>query len=355
MKTGKTLTELAQEIDRQAKAKRDFIAPTTQLDMVLESKEGAQVPTMKVNGHGQFAVTEVAHEQIANRLGIPQKYYDRLRNDAPTLLTNNVNHWLHTKPEKRMVRTLDSNMRALLSDRYRPLDYFDTAETALPLIQEMGCRIESAELTERRLYIKAVTDRLTVEVKKGDVIQAGIVISNSEVGLGSVRVEPMIFRLVCLNGMISADAGMKKYHVGRGHGEGDMAEEFFRDATRMADDRAFWMKVQDVIRGAFNKDIFERIARRLTDSATEIIDADPVEVVEVVQEKYQLNDTERSGILTHLIKGGDLSRYGLVQAITRMSQDVPSYDRATELERLGGQVLELPRQDWRTIAEVGKN
>ena len=43
-----------------------------------------------------------------------------------------------------------------------------SAESVLPTIQEMGCRVESAELTERRLYIKAVTERMTFEVKKGD-------------------------------------------------------------------------------------------------------------------------------------------------------------------------------------------
>jgi hypothetical protein len=36
------------------------------------------------------------------------------------------------------------------------------------------------------MYIKAICPRIQAEVKKGDIVQAGIAISNSEVGMGSV-------------------------------------------------------------------------------------------------------------------------------------------------------------------------
>jgi hypothetical protein len=38
--------------------------------------------------------------------------------------------------------------------------------------------------------------------------------------------------------------------------------------------------------------------------------------------------------------------------VTRMSADVESYDRATELERVGAKVIELPKHEWREIAEA---
>ena len=36
---------------------------------------------------------------------------------------------------------------------------------------------------------------------------------------------------------------------------------------------------------------------------------------------------------------GDCSQYGLINAVTRASQDIEDYGRATELERLGGELL----------------
>lgn len=62
------------------------------------------------------------------------------------------------------------------------------------------------------MYIKVVNERIQTEVVPGDIVQAGILISNSEVGMGSVSVKPLIYRLVCTNGMV-ADVGVGKRHV----------------------------------------------------------------------------------------------------------------------------------------------
>lgn len=351
MKSGRSLQEIAVELERQQTQKRDFVAPTTELNMIADTTvDRKSTHYLNVNGYGSFPVTDTAHEQIGSRIGIPKTYYDRMRNEAPALLSINVNHWFNGEKENRMVRTLDGRARAFLSNKFRPLDNLDLAQTVLPVLAEMRVHVESSELTERRLYVKAVTEKLSVEIKKGDVVQAGIVISNSEIGLGSVKVEPMVYRLVCLNGMIATDAGMRKYHVGRSGSEGDMASEFFRDETRKADDKAFWMKVRDVVRGSFSKDIFERIAHAMIESTARTIDADPVKVVEVVRRTFTpATETEGSGILQHLIKGGDLTQYGLVNAVTRFSQDVKDYDRATELERSGGDILGLDDGAWNRL------
>lgn len=63
------------------------------------------------------------------------------------------------------------------------------------------------------------------------------------------------------------------------------------------------------------------------------------------------NEGERKGILGRLIADADLTRYGLHSAITRYSQDeAVNYDRATELERIGGDVIELAANDWKALA-----
>ena len=43
----------------------------------------------------------------------------------------------------------------------------------------------------------------------------------------------------------------------------------------------------------------------------------------------------------YLITGGDFSLYGLANAVTRFSQDVESYDRATKLEEIGYSVMTM--------------
>ena len=176
-----------------------------------------------------------------------------------------------------------------------------------------------------------------------------MVISNSEVGLGALKVEPLIYRLICTNGMIAQDYSKKRYHVGRNAEEGE-AYELFRSETLKADDRAFFLKVQDTVRAAVDVAKFSMIVDRMREATEQRIEGNPVKAVEVASNHLGFNKEESSGILQHLIQGGDLSAYGLLNAITRTSQDVDDYDRSTELERDGSKVLSLPSSTWKAIA-----
>lgn len=350
MKVGKSVVELAQELERQKNEKRDFVAPVGAVSMELTEEAK---PVLALGSAGNFGCTDIAHGQIAEYVGVPAKYYERMRSDAPALLVDNVNHWMKSDSKnQRLVRTLDGNVRAFLSDRYRPLDNYDLAEVALPVLLESGCRIESCEVTEKRLYIKAVTSRLSAEVKVGDTVEAGIAISNSEVGMGSLSIDPLLFRLVCANGLIVNDSRMRKTHVGRGSGSFDNVSEFLRDETREADDKAFWMKVRDVISASLSSIGFDRFVERFAEAQKEKIEGDPFKVVELTRKQYSLSDTESKGVLTNLLASGDMSRFGLVNAVTLHAQAVPSYDRSTELEKLGGLILELPKKDWSVISSA---
>lgn len=207
------LVELAQEIMRRADAKRDFVADT--IDLVFESS------ALSIGNAGTFPLTDHTHGQIADRVGIPKRYYDRMRADAPALLAGNVNHWFRETPERRMVRTLDGKARAFLSDRYHRIDHEQIADAVLPVLLENGGHgaVVSCCITDSKLYIQALFPRLEGEVKTGDPVQGGVIVSNGEVGDGALDVRPMIYRLVCQNGPIAGqvaeDARLRRNHVGR--------------------------------------------------------------------------------------------------------------------------------------------
>ena len=65
------------------------------------------------------------------------------------------------------------------------------------------------------------------------------------------------------------------------------------------------------------------------------------ETIDVV-EKYDLSSDERTQVMRNLIEGGDVTQWGLTNAVTRIANDVESYDRAVELEEIGGKVVALP-------------
>lgn len=245
MKQKKTIIQLAQELERQRLARKDFIADTRSLQVQTDggrSRLHIQMDQTEEN----FWLNELAHKQLAERLQIPQKYYHKMRFEYPSLLDENINSWLEKQAERRMIRTLDGNVRAFLSDRYRRLDNLELADAIFPILQDLKTiEVVSSEVTETHMYIKITNKRLRTEVAVGDVVQAGLVISNSEVGLGSLKVEPLIFRLICKNGLIVKDYAQKRYHVGKQIESEDSTYEIFSDQTLAQDDKAFFMKVQD--------------------------------------------------------------------------------------------------------------
>ena len=266
MKEGRTLSALAAEIERQSTTKRDFKAPTDKVDVVVTPEKEVAL-SMKTNGGSErFGLTKLAHQQVAEHVGIPQRYYDRMRVEAPDLLAENANHWLKASPQTRLVRTLDGKARAFLSNRYRPIDNFEVAEAVLPILLEQGAglRVESSEITETRLYIKAVSPRLEGKLTKGQEVQSGIVISNSEVGLHAFRVDPLILILACINGAIIPQAGMRKYHIGRTGQDAESAYEVFADDTRKADDKVLMLKMRDIVRAGFDELRFKETLKVLS-------------------------------------------------------------------------------------------
>jgi Domain of unknown function (DUF932) len=356
MKLGKSLSDLAAEIERQQTVKKDYLVSTPALEVEVlppESEEERGNIALRFEDQ-RFAIQETAHKQIGERLGIPRRYYEKMRLDLPELLAENVNHWFKKQPERRMVRTLDNQARAFLSDRYQMIDNFDVASVILPVFAGIsGIQIKSCEITERRMYIKAVSTETRQEVKSrrvGDFVESGIVIMNSEIGLGSLSIQPFFHFLVCTNGMVRNQDGMKAYHVGRKHDLGENVYAVLSDKTKRLEDKATLSRVHDVLAASMDKVKFGEAVQKMESITQNRIQGDPVKAIEKTAEILKVSDTEQSSILRHLIEGGDLSQYGMMNAVTRTAEDLTSYDRATELETMGGYILDMPQRQWNLIA-----
>ncbi len=275
-----------------------------------------------------------------------------MRAQQPELLAANVNTWLSRAPQKerRMIRTLGGDVRAFLSNAYQRIENEEIAEVVLPILADIpGVEIVSAEITERRMYIQATTPS-TLAVKVGDEVRAGVIISNSEVGQGAVSISPMVYRLVCLNGMICPDGRFRGYHVGR-RVEDTVA--LYADDTKRADDRAVLLKVRDHVKAAVDQIKFRERVQIMSGLAEAKVTGNPESAIEVLAKKVGASEAERSGILRSLIEGGSLTAWGLLNAVTAQAHSEKlSYDRAVDFEAMGGQLLELHPREWKTILEA---
>ena len=351
MKQGRSLPDVLTELQRQNEAKRDYISPAQALHLADDGST-FQMVHLNTGALESFGTTDLFHRQVGAALNIPAKYYDMMRAQKPELLAENVNAWFRDREQSYMVRSMDYGSgrvaRALLSERYRRIDNLEVATAVLPLFagrEEM--EVVSCEVTENKLSLKIVNHRLEMAVVPGDYVQAGVVISNSEVGLGAVSVQPLVYRLVCSNGMCVNDFGERRAHVGRTAKALEDSFHIYSDETMKAEDKALLLKLRDATMAAIEEARFAQIVGKLQDATQAKITGRVQDVVELTGKTYAINQPEQDCILNYLIQGGDLSLYGLSNAVTRASQDVESYDRATALEGIGWQVATMPTSQWR--------
>jgi hypothetical protein len=368
MKTGMSLTQMAETLEKQLNAKKDFTAPSKALVMSNDAK------TIRVGTMIEGVVTNHAERQLAAKLEIPVAFYDRLKTAHPDLLAHNVNQLFQREPKKMLVRTLDegngpAKVRAFLSDRYRPLDNYDLAQAVIPTLIESGAQVVSTELTETKMYIKALAPNLEREIPlppgmewgKGHNsvirrVMGSVIISGSEVGAGKVNIQPGAWERACTNMMIFREESFAKLHIGKAYGDDETVSQFLSDETRRTSDAAIWLAARDTLKATLDGKIMDVNVQKMLAARGDKIEANLVDVVEVFAQKNRFTDPERKSLLDRIMESGEPTRYGLQWAVTRLAGDddvVTSYDRATELERLGGEIIELQPSEWRQISTAG--
>jgi S-adenosylhomocysteine hydrolase len=141
----------------------------------------------------------------------------------------------------------------------------------------------------------------------------------------------------------------RRAHIGR-HVED--SEELWADDTRAADDRAILLKVRDMVKAVVDEAKFKFNLEKMK-GLTEIkMKGHPEKAVEVLAQKAGLSETEGSALLRTLVEGGDLSAWGMLNAVTSQAHEAKSYDRAVEIEAAGGMLLDLPAGDWKQVMEA---
>jgi hypothetical protein len=338
------LVSLVEELKRQKMNSFDIIAEDEHIYAIPDENFGLVLGVYKT---GRWPLTEWAHSQLAEKTGIPKKYYDRmLEAEEYELLAENINTWL--RGGRKLVRILDGKVRAILSDRYRIIDNYDLVFLALDEFQKKETiEIHRIDLTETMLYIKAIDRTLTETIKEEDIVYGGLVIRNSEVGASALRIEPFIFRRVCSNGLILPKI-LKKIHLGRQITEVN-DEISWSDETRELEDKAFWSKVRDVIRATFDKQTFQSWVEKLKES-TKIEIKKPMEAVNNIVGHLGLSEEQKQKLLMHF---SETTKYGLINAVTNLASQTKNVDEQVRLEEFAGEILQSPLKDFE-INVLGK-
>jgi hypothetical protein len=201
------------ELQNEVNAKKDFMIHPADIRMTKEGKLRSRGKELN-----DFHVTDWALGQLSYKLeaGLPIRY---LRKCPPALQAVNVNHWIQKFEENKdkfnpwLVRTQSGQnsgiVRGLLSERYSP---FDDHEIMNIIHQFLGDSQANTDVKwwyrdDTGFHLRVVFDDLTTTIGTTpdgtpDVHKVGLHIENSEVGKKSLKITPLIWRLVCSNGMM---------------------------------------------------------------------------------------------------------------------------------------------------------
>ena len=331
------LHELRQRVARHDEGKWDLTVPRDRLGLA-----GGRLilPEEHLDEHPEcLALSPWATAQACHRLGIPVPYFKRC--PAP-LQDAQFNHWAwrqEAEPDEEegdakaggepegvrpwLLRCQGGEVRAVLSDRYAPLDNAELLAYLAPLAQERRFEVRGLSLTPQSLHLRLVDPRLTREVLPNDRLMVGLHVANSEVGARSVTVDALVWRLVCLNGLVRLVRGkslLRRRHVSW-------------DRPRFAD--ALSSAVSEALTSGAG--LIDRLS-----AATREPVPDVMGVVRAIGRQASLTQAVQERVLQALSATPPPQQervYGLVQALTFTAQSLPP-DARYDLEVTAGRLLD---------------
>jgi len=304
--------KVKRQINKDDKGKHDIIVEPRAIRWRIP--DGAFL--LEANGEGPYSLSEWAECQLCARLGIPVKYF---RNCPAELKKMQVEYLVKHSSEKGKrwrLRLREDTVRGLVSGSYQPFDNRTVASVW-----------ESAGQCERFTYESLLDDTsffLRAIVPNGENgndelggLLTGFYVRNSEVGRNGISAGPIVYRLVCSNGLVVAQdrkALMYKRHI-------------------WIDEAAIAEMLNYAVSGAIE------LSRKTTEAMTEARKTS-VRLDALVQklDKLELEEQLRQQALDSFIAGGEHNVFGMVNALTATARKLPPNERY-ELERSAGRVL----------------
>jgi hypothetical protein len=309
---------------------------------------------------GTYTPTEVCDDGLADKLGIPAAYLRRLRAEHPALYDANVNGWLARPDKSYLVRCLRGDRgggiaRAFLSSGYKIIDNLDVLMAALDGLRQSGvpAEIDGCDLTPRRMYvrvvspaIRALAPRLLADYRSpftgepgagNPVVFAGWVLSNSETGCGAFTITPRLIVQICRNGMTITKDALRAVHLG---GRLDDGVIRWSGDTQQRNLDLITAQARDAVTTFLDTAYLERKIAEMSEAAGHEV-SDPQQTIEIVAQRLRFTGEQQKTILSHFIRGGDLTAGGVMHAVTSTAQTVPDADTAHDMEAQALPALEL--------------
>lgn len=285
-----------------------------------------------------------AVKQTAEKFGVATRYAQDLAYGEEQwqrdLIAHILNeHSVNTKRSRVLMRTVNGQIRGVLSDKYRRLDTPMIYTAFLKGMAEVGGKVVDAYMDDTRSWIEAVEPTaIPIETEhNGTVVMAfGARISNSDYGDGSLILSAYNMQVLCLNGMVGQNT-IKQIHLGR-----QIPDDIKLSArTYRLDSEAQASLVSDAMKNLLDRDAIINQGQRIQKAASMLIE-------DVTTELPRLRDLgvhkkEGELIMNKLMDSnpddglqGRNTVWKMSQAINATANVVDDQRRKRELEEIAG-------------------
>ena len=207
MNVNSTLGNVRRRLKKQAAKQHDELVDVKTIQ--FKSVEEIQI------GDRSMKLRPSAQHGIAYLMKVPLPF---LRMLPPELSATNLNHIMKTqeKHSEWFFRFSNDSVRAVMSQRYHPVNHLEVVETIVDLLQLKNNAMVQVALDENLMSLNIPDTDRGFSIN-GDDHHPGISICNSEVGVSALHISALVWRLVCSNGLItSAGVGRKSFrHVSK--------------------------------------------------------------------------------------------------------------------------------------------
>ena len=337
MKKGHDVKYMLKRINDDRSKKSDYLVDIKSIQVKTNA---FSFPSISVDHlqDKEFVLEDHSLNQLCGKLEIGTQYLRKCLPVSQELVAHKLNFWINNSKKKElMLRTYDTapinEARAICSNRYKRIDNDVVANHSLNKLMDLGLDIKYSHYDRDTLNITAVNPKLEGEVTKGDVVQSGVTITNSEIGSGSLIIQPFIYRLVCTNGMVAPRYLNRFYsrHVGKIVIDPSNDDQYVTIIDKM-------QKQIDLIS---SNDVWNESFNGLVKATKESINSH--QIVELAK-KQGVTESERAQIferLNHYV--GDTfttTKYDLANAITNLGNDEDKSDqRSRFFQELGGLIV----------------
>jgi hypothetical protein len=284
----------------------------------------------------EFALHRFALGQVAETANLPTKFIDSLTGAdwGRALIAHNLNEIFQHNSKRRLLRTVNNEVRGFLSDQYRRLDSRPLVEAFAVGVQKLGALTYKGSVMDTKINVAAIMP--DVYEVAGEVLAFVMSFENSDFGNGAVSLRSGLVRIWCDNLHVFEET-LRQIHLGKRLADDIM----YSRQTYELDTQTTVSALSDLINSQLNREGIQKRLELVQNAAN--TEVNPAQVQKMLKDALGIGraqeviDVYKSADIENVPAGNSVWR--MANAISWVANKETDGEKKLELVKLAGRVM----------------